>query len=493
MASDMLAQTLSWFAVGSVTLAATVVPVRADPIDPHRQMIAQIEKGLRPPLAAKGEPSPVWTLEERMEHYGVPAISIAVAFDGEVVWAKAYGEREKGNDLPVDENTLFQAASLSKPIAALAALSLVGKGKLELDAPVADYLQSWDMPENEFTQSQDVTLRHLLSHRAGTTIHGFKGYEVDADLPSSAQILKGVEPANTPPVAVDQIPGSSRRYSGGGYQVVQLLLEDLTGQPFAEVVEQEVFGPASLERSNYAHRQTDENIASGHVGGASDPIPAPGYFAYPELAAAGVWTTPTELLRIGSQVARARNGDSKLISEELARQLIPNSADEHGLGFGLNDAGDGVVFVHNGHNPGYSARWYSYADGRASVAILTNSDSGGKLIREVASAIGHAYGWKQDAFEARAIVALDESWKEQVAGDYAFGADSTEAIATVSLEDGKLWIDGALGERSRFYPTSKTDFFVPGGLNFVIESDDAGNVAGINVEGEFVLSKLAGT
>ena len=490
MAANTFAQTLSWLAVGSLTLAAPIAQARADSADPHQQMIAQIEKGLRPPLAAKGEPSPVWTLEERMEHHGVPAISIAVAFDGEVVWAKAYGVREKGSDVPVDENTLFQAASLSKPIAALAALALVDKGRLELDAPVANYLQSWDMPDNAFTQSQPVTLRHLLSHRAGTTIHGFRGYEVDADLPSSAQILEGAEPANTPPVAVDQVPGSARRYSGGGYQVVQLMLEDLTGQPFAEVVAQEVFAPASLERSNYDHRQTGENVASGHVGGASDPIPGPGYFAYPELAAAGIWTTPTELLRIGSQVARARHGDSALISEDLARQLVPDSADEHGLGFGLNDAGDGVVFVHNGHNPGYSARWYSYADGRASVAILTNSDSGGELIREVASAIGHAYGWKQDAFEERAIVPLDMSWKDQLAGGYAFGADSAEAVATLTLEDGELWIGGALGERSRFYPTSQTDFFVPGGLNFVVETNDAGQVTGINVEGEFVLSKI---
>ncbi|WP_086437785.1 hypothetical protein [Altererythrobacter xiamenensis] len=150
-----------------------------------------------------------------------------------------------------------------------------------------------------------------------------------------------------------------------------------------------------------------------------------------------------------------------------------------------------MVFVHNGHNPGYSARWYSYADGRASVAILTNSDSGGELIREVASAIGHAYGWKQDAFEQRATVALDEDWMRQIAGGYAFGADSTEPAATVSLEDGVLWLEGALGERSRFYPTSDTDFFVPGGLDFVIETNNAGDVTGINVEGEFVLSKLA--
>lgn len=490
MAIERSEQTPFWVAIGSLALFVQATPVVAEAGDVHAQMIAQIEAGLRPPLAAEGEPVPVWTLQERMEHYRVPGISIAVAFDGEIAWAKAYGVLEKGSEDTVNAETLFQAASLSKPIAALAALSLVDQGRLGLDAPVGKYLRSWKVPDNDYTRSESVTLRHLLSHRAGTTIHGFRGYEVAAELPTSAEILKGIEPANTPAVAVDQVPGTARRYSGGGYQIVQLLLEDLTGRPFSEIVAEEVFAKVSLVRSNYRHIQNDTNVASGHVGDNSDPIPAPGYFAYPELAAAGIWTTPTELVRLGAAVAQARNGDNSLISTELARQLVPESADGHGLGFGLHDPGDGVVFVHNGHNPGYSARWYSYADGRASVAILTNSDSGGKLIREVASAIGHAYGWKQDAFEEREIIPLSTEWKKQIAGAYSFASADARPLVEIEIEDGELWIEGELAERSRFFATDQTRFFIPSGLNIGIVVDDEGKVEALNVEDEFRLVKL---
>ena len=461
-------------------------------VQTQQDRIAAIENGLRPPLAARGEPGPLWTLRERMAHHKVPAVSIAVSIDGKLAWAKAYGILEAGSAEPVDADTLFQAASLSKPVAALAALTLVDRGQIDLDAPVNAYLTSWQIPENAFTRAEKVTLRHLLSHRAGTTIHGFEGYGVDQIHPTSTQILTGEAPANTSPVVIDKTPGESRRYSGGGFQVAQLLIEDVAATPFAYYVQANVFEPAGLSRSNYEFVQRHSNVASGHVGSKSKPIPAPGYYAYPERAAAGLWTTPSEMVRLGARVAAARSVGGGIISQDLARQLVPDRADEPGLGFGLNDPGDGIVFVHNGHNPGYSARWFTYGDGRASVAIMTNADTGGKLIREVASAIGYVYGWKQDAFEEREIVDLPEAWQEQLVGGYAFDAASGQPVASISLEDGRLWIEGELAERSRFYPTSREHFFIPGGLNFTIETDGDGNATGLNVEGEFVLSKLPG-
>lgn len=456
----------------------------------HSDKISAIERGLRPALGAKGEPGPVWTLQERMVHHRVPAISIAVAINGELVWAKAYGVAEKGGADAVDTETLFQAASLSKPVAALAALTLVDEGRVELDAPVNDYLSSWKIPDNAYTKQRAVTLRHLLSHRAGTTVHGFRGYDIAELYPSSVQVLTGDPPANASPIVVDKVPGESRRYSGGGYQVVQLLIEDVATTPFAEYVKTHVLEPAGLSRSNYEYVQSGTNVAHGHLGKSSQPMEGHGYYAYPEMAAAGLWTTPSELVLLGSNVAAARNTGQGLVSKRLAGQLVPESAEDPGLGFGLNDPGDGVVFVHNGHNPGYSARWFNYADGKASVAILTNSDTGGDLIREVASAIGYVYGWQQDAFEERETIPLPTQWQSEIVGGYAFDAGSSDPIATIEIEDDMLWIEGEITERSPFYPTSRTDFFIPSGLNFVIETGPDGGVEALDIEGELRLVKM---
>jgi CubicO group peptidase (beta-lactamase class C family) len=482
-------------AMAAATLS-TACAGNATPAKPGNQRtpqnakaIAQIESGLRPTYGTTEDPVPIWSLSERMVHYKVPAMSIAVLIDGKLAWARAYGEAEKGSNRPIDTKTLFQAASLSKPVAAIAALRLVDQGKLDLDLPVNRYLRSWKIPENEFTKQHDVTLRHLLSHRAGTNIHGFRGYKPGSEIPTSVQILNGGAPSQTEAVTVNQIPGASYRYSGGGYQIVQVLLEDITGRPYRDFAEESVFRPLGLMRSNFVYPQADPNTAVGHVGESSDPIPPPGYI-FPELAAAGLWTTPSDLVRLGAEVAKSRNKGAGLLSKGLAQQLVPLSASNPGLGFGLTDAGDGLGFVHGGHNTGFSAYWYNYADGRASVAILTNSDSGEGLIREVLSAVGYTYGWKQRGYIERKTIVLDQAWAEAIAGDYAFDQSSTTPVVSITLESGKLWQSGELAERTRFYAASKKEFFITKGLNFKVDTDEKGSVVALDVEGEIRLVRL---
>lgn len=464
-----------------------------DQIDPSNQeKIERFETGLRPAYGVKGEVSETWTLEERMRFHQVPAVSIAVAIDGELVWAKAYGTADKTTERRVNTDTLFQAASLSKPVASLAGLALVQDGLLSLDEPVNARLKRWKVPENEFTRAQPVTLRHLMSHRAGTTVHGFRGYAESEAIPTLPQILDGAKPANTDAVIVNGRPGEAYRYSGGGYTILQLAIEDAIGQTFAEVVEGRLFYPSGMTRSNFDYPSADPNIAIGHTinnKGENATSMQGAMLAYPELAAAGMWTTPIELVKLGSLVAKARASGNFILESDLARQLVPQSAKDAGLGFGLNDAGDGVAFVHSGHNPGYSARWINYADGRASVAILTNSDNGGALIREMLSGLGHIYGWKQDAFEERTLADLREVERDAIAGDYVFGEGDDEATVTISNEDGALWIAGVILERSRLYPRSLDDLFVTQGLNFALERDEGGEITALSVEGEIRLLK----
>jgi CubicO group peptidase (beta-lactamase class C family) len=194
--------------------------------------IKRVENGLLQPFAIKGQPSVQIKLADRMKYYNTPGISIAVIDKGRVEWARGYGVRETGGSEAVTPETLFQAASISKPVAAMAALRLVQQGKLDLDEDVNRKLTSWKLPENEFTREKKVTVRELLSHSAGLTVHGFEGYASDAPIPNILQVLDGLKPANSKPIRVDILPGTKNRYAGGGYVVLQQLLLDVSGKQF---------------------------------------------------------------------------------------------------------------------------------------------------------------------------------------------------------------------------------------------------------------------
>jgi CubicO group peptidase (beta-lactamase class C family) len=228
-------------------LVAFFSVVQAD--DPGSVRIQRVENGLTPKDWVQG--GPVWTLAERMGHYGVPGVSVAVIHDFEVAWAKGYGvcDAEKGG--AVTPQTLFQAASISKPFAALAALQLVQAGVLDLDEDVNRKLTTWKVPENQFTVEEKVTLRRVITHTAGLTVSGFRGYAPGEPVPDIRPVVEGEEPANSAPVRVDAVPGTRFRYSGGGYTVLQLLIEDVTGRPLPDLVQEKVMAPAGMAHSSF--------------------------------------------------------------------------------------------------------------------------------------------------------------------------------------------------------------------------------------------------
>jgi len=226
------------------------------------------------------------TLAERMEHHKTPGVSLAIIDGGEVAWAKGYGVREAGRPEPVTTHTLFQAGSISKPVAALAALRLADQGRLNLDEDVNRYLRSWKMPANGDWQPR-ITIRQLLSHTAGTTVHGFPGYPQGVPIPTPAQVLDGEPPTNTAPVRVNVLPGLLSRYSGGGTTIVQLLLTDVLGRPFPEIARELVFEPLEMQDSTY-----EQPLPERLWGEAATAHPWRGrslegrWHTYPEMAAA---------------------------------------------------------------------------------------------------------------------------------------------------------------------------------------------------------------
>ena len=242
-------------------------PAQAQPT-PTDLTVAKVEFGLQSRLQIGGEPLATWSIAERMAFYKVPGVSIAVIKDGKIAWAKGYGVLEAGKPQLVDTQSLFQAASISKPTATIAALRLVEQGKLSLDAPINDALKSWKIPENEFTRKSPVTLPHILSHGAGFTVHGFPGYAAGAPVPTVQQVLDGAKPANTPAIRIDKLPGASWRYSGGGYTVMQLAMMEAAGKDFVALTDELVLRPAGMTRSTYAQplpETSRSNAATAHL------------------------------------------------------------------------------------------------------------------------------------------------------------------------------------------------------------------------------------
>lgn len=366
-------------------------------------LIAKVESGLTNPVHVVGQPANAWSLAERMAFYRVPGVSVAVVVDRKIAWANGYGVLETGKATPVDADTLFQAASISKPVAAIAALRLVEQGKLSLDAPINDYLKSWKVPDNALTARQAVTLRQIMSHSAGLTVHGFPGYAAGAAVPTVVQVLDGSGPANSVRVRVDKLPGESYRYSGGGYTVMQLAMTDVTGRSFPEVMRELVLAPAGMTRSTYSQPLPETDRANAATAHSSDGRAVPGHsHTYPEMAAAGLWTTPSDLLRAGlAVVAAARSEPGAILGPDMTKEMLTPQSGGHGLGFVLGDPVDGRLFAHTGGNEGFRSLMVVYADGHGGMAIMANGDRGNELIAEIAASIAATYGWKAGAAQER--------------------------------------------------------------------------------------------
>jgi CubicO group peptidase (beta-lactamase class C family) len=380
-------------AVSLLTAADTRKPATewlARPSDAAR--VARVEAGLLP-ITLPGEKPMSLSLQRWMELYKIPGLSVAVFDKNGIVWAKSYGVKEAGGSDPVTLDTLFQAASISKPVTALAALHYAEQGKWSLDANINEKLVSWKLPDNEFTKEQKVTLRRLLSHNAGTMVHGFPGYAVNEPLPTLPQILDGQKPANTEPVRVDIVPGSETRYSGGGTTIVQLMMVDQLEKPFPQIMKETVLSPLGLENSSYEQPLPPALAARAATGTYPSGKSVEGHWhVYPEMAAAGLWTTPSDLARIAIEVSKARAGKSKsVLSQAMAKQMLTRQSEGFGLGFQL-EGGD--RFGHGGANEGFQSNLIAFADSGSGVVMMANSDNGMLLFERIAASIASEYGWK---------------------------------------------------------------------------------------------------
>ncbi len=377
--------------------------------EPVSARVKRVETGLRPAVVLEEATADQLHLTDRMKFYKVPGVSVAVIDNGAIAWARGYGVREAGTENPVTIDTRFQAASISKLVAAVVALRLVEQGALELDEDVNRKLRSWKLPQNELTKEKKVSLRLLLSHRAGLTDYaGFRDAAPDQPRPTLREILETGKwtPA---PIRVGIAPGSRFAYSGGGYCLMEQLLEDVSGKPFPTLAHELVLKPLEMDGSTFEQDlppESTERIAVGHqMNGKKLPQ---NWNLYPATSAAGLWTTPSDLARFAIELQKVKTGskpsilssaminemlsiqgpeddrDSKIIAvkEAIAEQPPPS----WGLGVGLIGRPP-TRFFHTGSNPGYQCELQAYLNGGQGAVIMTNGDQGWRLAREILWAI----------------------------------------------------------------------------------------------------------
>jgi CubicO group peptidase (beta-lactamase class C family) len=439
---------------GSETVATKVDPATQAAIE---ERIARIENDLLPAVLVKGEARAPVKLADRMKELHVPAVSVAVINDGRIEWARAYGVTRTDGP-PATTDTLFQAASISKPVSALAVMQLVEAGKLNLDADANDYLRSWRLPASDLTSTQKVTLRRLLTHSAGMTVHGFAGYSAGAQLPTLVEVLNGAAPANSPPIRVDIVPGTQWRYSGGGYEVMQQLVEDITQQPFAQLMAERVLRPLGMNHSTFQQPLSASAISDVATPYEADGKPvAGGPHVYPELAAAGLWTTPSDLGRyvIGLQQAAA-GGSGHVLSEDSMRTMLTNVIAHQGIGPRVGGTAPHEYFTHGGANQGYRCRVIGYIDGDGAV-VMTSGEQGSEIVESLLRSIAAAYGWPDFAPPVRVLTKVDPRTFDRYVGAYEFD-DGGPAIT--------LWRDGEhVYSRvknqpiTELFPTSEREYF----------------------------------
>jgi CubicO group peptidase (beta-lactamase class C family) len=371
------------------------------------ERIRRVENG----LVVKDQPRQPAKIIDRMQFYKVPGVSVAVISGGKLQWARGYGVMETGSDKPVTAETLFQACSISKPVTAVAVLELVQQNKLNLDYDVNQKLRSWKLPENEFTKEKKVTLRGLLSHTAGVTGSGFGGYAVDEPVPTLLQILDGVKPANSQPIRVDTTPGTQWRYSGGGFLVVQQLLVDVIGKPFPDLMRRMVFQKVGMNDSTFELRLPQKlamRAARGHR--ESGEKVKGDWHIYPEMAAGGMWTTPSDLARLVIELQRSHAGwSNNLLAAQTTHEMFtaqmkdfPAAAvsqrydrqiTNQGIGFRLERYDAAMRFSHHGGNDGYRCFIVGYVYTGEGAIVMTNSDNAFELIQEVVRSIAIEYRW----------------------------------------------------------------------------------------------------
>ena len=419
-----------------------------------------------------------WTIAERMAHYRLKGVSIAVINNSKVEWARGYGWADSSEGRPVTAATLFQAASISKSLNGVGVMRLVQDGLLDLNADVNQYLKGWKFRYDSVSKGKKITMAELLSHTAGLTVHGFPGYDIKDSIPSIEQILDGQRPANSPRVQSMSEPGLRSVYSGGGITLSQLAVMNITGLPYDQYMRDSILRPMGMTTSSYTQPPASKQqkvLASGyHANG----VPIHGkYHIYPEQAAAGLWTNPTDLGHYIIATQQALEGKTGgVLSPAITKmRLTPYIDSNAALGVFIQQRGDNTYFSHGGANEGFRCQYYGSLHGGRGVVVMVNSDNGA-IMDEIINSVATVYKW-EGFYKPVIKTEIDAPAPlEQYAGQYTRGNDTVRLFQ----KDRKILLDVGF-DQWQLHFTSADDFFLyddRSDLQFLRED---GHVSGILV------------
>ena len=416
------------------------------------ERISRIENGLMPRLQVKGQEVATFNIEERLEELGIPGLSMAFVTNGKIEWARSYGMADIGENRPMTTETLLLAGSISKPVAALRAHQLVEEGKFDLDQDINNYLTSWKLPDNEFTQKEKVTIRRILNHTAGLTVWGFPGYDKGDDIPSVPDVLDGK--GNTGEVRVYKEPGESWMYSGGGYTIMQLAITDTEKTSFPQTMREHVLDPLDMSQSTFENPLPEKwhsKAATGYRGNGDEvegkwPI-------YPEMAAAGLWTTPSQLIQYAIEIQKIyQTKKDGILKSSTVDEMLVAGMNGHGLGPGIDENS----FGHGGADEGFRAQLKAWKNQPHALVIMVNSDNG-QIIQEVALAVAKEYNLTDINPDVREVIKLPSEDLEKYTGEYQVG---DLGVAKCKVEDEHLILEAPfINPTVHILAESETVFF----------------------------------
>jgi CubicO group peptidase (beta-lactamase class C family) len=437
--------------------------------------IREVESGLIGSIQIEGETP--GNINDRMAYFHTHGLSIAIIKNYQILWAKGYGWADSSLKIPVTPQTLFQAASISKSLNSVGVLKLVQEKKLDLFADINSSLTGWKFPYDSLSRNKKITTANLLSHTGGLTVHGFGGYERGKERPAIEQILDGLKPANSAPVRSMYEPGLRSEYSGGGITISQLIVTSITHRPYEEYMQKEVLQPLGMTASTYAQPPVGVKPDLLATGYDADGNEIPGkYHIYPEQAAAGLWTNPTDLAKYIIETQLAYEGKSaKVLNQEITKlRLTPYLDRSAALGVFIDSLDNTVYFEHGGANEGFRCQYYGSLENGNGVVVMVNSDNG-NIIPELVNSVSKAYGFKGLLHSmVRKTVPVPDSVLQSYTGKYAL---TPTFIITITKEGGQLFARATGQSKFDIYPETITRFFTknfPGDLEF--QRDRTGKV-----------------